>query len=151
MNAASQSTPSAEDIKLAFPHPTFDKTQGEPNCESIYKLETQAIRNAATAEIALPPPHGNLAGIIEQAQVHSMRTGAPFPRPAHPGNAPVFPPGANVANRQQIQQLNNTELRNYHAVQTTDDSRTSTNNRTTEQTTKGSKLRKTEIDQRLIT
>ena len=72
------------------------------------------IRNAATVEIALPPPHGNLAGIIEQAQVYLMRTGAPFPRPAYPGNAPVFPQGANVATRQQMQQICNTQLRNYH-------------------------------------
>ena len=99
MNTASQSTPSVEDIKLAFPYPTFDKIQGEPNYESIHKLETQAIRNAATVEIALPPPHGNLSGIIEQAQVYLMRIGAPFPRPTYPGNAPIFPAGANVATR----------------------------------------------------
>ena len=65
MNITSQSPPSAEDIKLAFPYPTLDKIQGEPNYASINKLEIQAIRNAASVEIAFPPPHSNLAGIIE--------------------------------------------------------------------------------------
>ena len=120
MITASQSTPSVEDIKLSFPYPKFDKIQGEPNYESMCKLETQAIRNAATVEIALPPPHGNLAGIIEQPQVYLTRTGTPFPRPTYPGNAPVFPGGANVTTRQQMQQLCNTQLRNYYMLQTTE-------------------------------
>ena len=65
MNIAPQSTPSSDDIRAVFPFLSFDKIQGEPNYESIHKLETQAIRNASLVEITLLPPHNNLAGIVE--------------------------------------------------------------------------------------
>ena len=117
MNIAPQSTPSMEDIKTAFPFTSFDKIQGEPTYETIHRLETQAIRNASTVEITIPPLHNNLAGIVEQPQVYLIRTGAPFPRPGFPGNAPVFPQGVTVAARQQIQQVYNANLRNYIIVQ----------------------------------
>ena len=110
MNIAPQSTPSQDDIKTSFPFSTLDKLIGEPTYESINRLETQVIRNAATVEITLPPPHHNLSGIVEQPQVYILRTGGPFPCPAYPGDSPVFPHGSNVAQRQQIQQLYNAQL-----------------------------------------
>ena len=99
MNIAPQSTPSQDDIKTSFPFPALDKLIGEPTYETINKLETQVIRNAATVEITLPLPHHNLSGIVEQPAVYLLRTGGPFPRPMYPGNSPVFPPGSTVAQR----------------------------------------------------
>ena len=120
MNIAPQSTPSQDDIKTSFPFPALDKLIGEPTYETINKLETQVIRNAATVEITLPPPHHNLSGIVEQPAVYILRTGGPFPRPTYPSNSPVFPPGSTVAQRQQIQQLYNAQLRNFNIVQRTE-------------------------------
>ena len=67
--------PSVEDIKTGFPYQQFTIIQGEPTYETLNKLEQQAIRNATATEITLPPPHNNLAGIIEQPQVYLIRTG----------------------------------------------------------------------------
>ena len=71
--------PSADDIKAAFTFAKFDPIVGEPSYDTLYKLETQATRNAATVTIGLPPPHTNLSGIVEQPAVYALRVGAPFP------------------------------------------------------------------------
>ena len=120
MNLAPQSTPTPEDIKSSFPYTNFDKITGEPTYTSIRKLEIQAIRNAATVEISLPPPNKNLSGLVEQQQMYLLRTGGPFPRPAYPGHSPVFPNGTTVAQRATIQQVYNTNLRNYNITQRTE-------------------------------
>ena len=106
--------PSVEDIKTGFPFQRFTEIQGEPTYATLNKMEQQAIRNATATEIMLPLPHNNLAGIVEQPQVYLIRTGAPFPRPHYPGNAPTFQPGSIVAQRQTIQQQYYTDLRNFH-------------------------------------
>ena len=79
MNLAPQSTPSTDDIKQNFPFPQLTKIIGEPTYENIRKLETQMIRNAASIEITINLPHNNLLGLVEQAQVYLIRTGAHFP------------------------------------------------------------------------
>ena len=93
----------ANEIKALFPFPRFDPIAGIPTYNSLWKLEIQAIRNTATVEISLPPPHKNLSGLVEQQQMYLLRTGGPFPRPAYPGHSPVFPNGTTVAQRQTIQ------------------------------------------------
>lgn len=116
MNLALQNTPSNEDIKMQFPFMSFDCIINEPNYESIKKLETQTICNAATVELTLAPPHNNCSGLVEMPQIYLLRTGTPFPRPIYPGDALTFPNGSNVAQRAQIQQAYNAALRNYHIV-----------------------------------
>lgn len=79
MNISPQSTPTLEDIKISFAYPLFDKIQGEPTYDTVHKLQTQATRNSTSVEIGLPPPHNNLAGIVEQPQVYLIRMRAAFP------------------------------------------------------------------------
>ena len=63
-------TPSADNIKSAFTFRQFDAIVGESTYNTLYKIETQATRNTATVTVRLPPPHTNLAGIIEQPGVY---------------------------------------------------------------------------------
>ena len=70
--------------------------------------------------MSLPPPHTNLAGIIKQPAVYIVRFGAPFPRPPYPGDAPIFPPGANLTARTKITNAFNASMKNYNTTQTTE-------------------------------
>ena len=117
MNLAPQSTPTVEDIKTSFLLPIFDKIIGEPTYDTIRKLEIQAIRNAATIEITINPPHNNLSGIVEQNNIYILRTGTLFLRPPYPGHAPTFPNRSTEAQRQTIQQQYNANLRNFNITQ----------------------------------
>ena len=111
--------PSADDLKSAFTFRQFDAIVGEPTYDTLYKLETQATRNAATVTVRLPPPHTNLAGIIKQPAVYIVRVGAPFPRPPYPGDAPVFPPGANLTAQTAITNSFNALMKNYNTTKAT--------------------------------
>ena len=113
-------TPSADDLKSAFTFRQFDAIVGEPTYDTLYKLETQATRNTATATVRLPPPHTNLAGIIEQPAVYIVRVGAPFPGPPYPGDAPVFPTGTNLTAITTITNSFNALMKNYNTTQTTE-------------------------------
>ena len=95
--------PSADDIRAAFTLSRFDPIVGEPSYEILFKLETQAILNAATFEIRLPPPHTNLSGIVEQPAVYILQVGVPLPRPPYPSNRAHFIVGATLVQRQNIQ------------------------------------------------
>ena len=106
-------TPSANNIKATFTFKSFAKIIGEPTYTSLYKLETQATRNAATVAIRLNPPHINCAGIVEQPAVYALRVGAPFPRPTYPGDNPTYPIGATVVQRTNILNAFNTQSKNY--------------------------------------
>ena len=112
--------PTADAIKTAFTFPTFDRIVGEPTYNTLYKLETQATRNAATVTVRLPPPHINCSGLVEQPAVYVLRVGGPFPRPAYPGDQPLFPVGATVVARANIQNVFDAELRNFNTCQTTE-------------------------------
>ena len=90
------SAPSADDIKSAFTYPTLTTIVGEPTYQTIYKLEMQATRNAATVSLRLPPPHTNCSGLVEQPAIYVMRVGAPFPRPRYPGDHVTIPANAKV-------------------------------------------------------
>ena len=114
------SSPSADDLRAAFTFTRFDPIQGEPSYESLYKLETQATRNAATVAVRLPPPHINLSGIVEQPAVYVLRVGAPFPRPIYPGDTPTFPAGTTVADRQTLTSAHAANMRSYLTCQTTE-------------------------------
>ena len=76
--------PSADDLRAAFTFSRFDPIEVEPSYETLFKLETQATRNAATVVIRLPPPHTNLSGIVEHPAVYILCIRAPFPRPPYP-------------------------------------------------------------------
>ena len=65
----------------------FEPIVGEPSYETLFKLETQATRHAATVVIRLPPSHTNLCGIVEQPVVYIFRVGSPLPRPPYTGDA----------------------------------------------------------------
>ena len=88
--------PSADAIKSAFTFQAFDNIVGEPTYDTLYKLETQATRNAATVTVRLTPPHTNLSGIVEQPAVYSVRVGSPFPRSPYPGDSPNIQVGETV-------------------------------------------------------
>ena len=92
----------ADEVKALFPFPRLDPIVGEPNYRNLQKLETQVIRNAATIDSGLAHPHNDLSGIVEQTPIYILRVGTPFPRPANPGANPVFPHGANAAERAQL-------------------------------------------------
>ena len=89
-HSAMTTAPTADAIKTSFTFAQFDQIVGEPTYSTLYKLETQATRNAATVSIRLPPPHTNCSGIVEQLAVYVLRAGGPFPRPTYPGDQPVF-------------------------------------------------------------
>ena len=112
--------PSADDIKAAFTFSTFTNIDGEPSYQTLYRLEIQATRNAATVAIRLPPPHTNCSGLVEQPAMYVLRVGAPFPRPPFPGDAPTFPPNSNLVQRTNIQNQFNVNLKNYTICQTTE-------------------------------
>ena len=112
--------PTADAIKTSFTFAQFDQIVGEPTYSTLYKLETQATRNAATVSIRLPPPHTNCSGIVEQPAVYVLRAGGPFPRPTYPGDQPVFPAGARVTDRTTIQNRFDLALKNYNTCQTTE-------------------------------
>ena len=77
---------SADYLQAAFTFSRFDPIEGEPSYKTLFKLEAQATRNAATVVIRLPPPHTNLSGIVNHPAVYILRVGAPFPRPPYPGD-----------------------------------------------------------------
>ena len=112
--------PSADDIKAAFTFPVFEKIIGEPTYSTLYRLETQAPRNAATVSIRLPPPHNNLAGIAEQPAVYILRVGAPFPRPIYPGYSPIFPVNSTVVQRATITNRHNINMNNFNLCEATE-------------------------------
>ena len=93
---------SADEVKAIFPFPRLDPIVGEPTYLTLRRLETQVIRNAAAIDSGLPHPHNDLSGIAEQDPIYVLRVGAPFPRPPNPGPNPVFPAGANAAQRAQL-------------------------------------------------
>ena len=112
--------PSADAIKSAFTFQAFDNIVGEPTYDTLYKLETQATRNAATVTVRLTPPHTNLSGIVEQPAVYSVRVGSPFPRPPYPGDAPNIQVGETVVQRTNTQNVFNIQTRNYNICQITE-------------------------------
>ena len=63
-NTTMTNAPSADDPQAAFTFSRFDPIVGEPYYETLFKLETQAKRNATTFVIRLHPPHTNLSGIF---------------------------------------------------------------------------------------
>ena len=85
--------PSADYLQAAFIFSRFDPIEGGPSYKTLFKLETQATRNAATVVIRLSPPHTNLSGIVKQPAVYVLRVEAPFPRPPYPGDAAHFTAG----------------------------------------------------------
>ena len=113
-------TPSADDIKAAFTFNAFERMTGEPTYTILYKLETQATRNAATVSIRLNPPHINCAGIVEQPAVYVLRVGVPFPRPIYPGDVIVYPAGSTVIQRANLLTTYNLQLKNYNTCQITE-------------------------------
>ena len=97
-----ENAPSVNDLRLAFTFSRFNLIVVELSYEKLFRLETQAARNAATVVIRLPPPHTNLSGIVKQPAVYILLVGAPFPRPPYPGDAAHFPVGATLLQRQNI-------------------------------------------------
>ena len=63
-NMKMANTPYADDLRAAFTFSRFDHIVGELSYETLFKLETQTTRNAATVAIRLPPPHTNLSNIV---------------------------------------------------------------------------------------
>ena len=110
--------PSADDLQRAFTFWRFDPIVGEPSYETLFKLETQATRKAATVVIRLPPSHTNLSGIVKQPAVYILQVGAPFPRPPYPGDAAHFPVGATLVQLQNIQAAYNANIRIFLTCQT---------------------------------
>ena len=119
-NTTMTNTPSAYDLQVAFTFSRFDPIVGEPYYKTLFKLETQATRNAVTAVIRLLPPHTNLSGIVEQTAVYILRVGAPFPRPPYLGNAAHFPVGATLVQRQNIQAAYDVNIKIFLTFQTTE-------------------------------
>ena len=115
-----ENAPSADDLRAAFTFLWFDPIVGEPSYETLFKLETQATRNAAKFVIRLPPPHTNLYGIFKQPVVYILQVGAPFPQLPYPGNAPYFPVGATLVKHQNIQAAYDDNIKNFLTCQTTD-------------------------------
>ena len=112
--------PSAKDIKAAFKFSAFDKIIGEPTYSTLYKLETQATRNAATVSIRLPTPHNKLVGIVEQPAVYILRVGTPFPRPIYPVDSPIFPANSTTVQRATITNRYIIIMNNYNTYEATD-------------------------------
>lgn len=112
--------PSADAIKSAFTFQAFDNIVGEPTYDTLYKLETQATRNAATVTVRLTPPHTNLSGIVEQPAVYSVRVGSPFLRPPYTGDAPNIQVGETVVQRTNTQNVFNIQTKNYNTCQITE-------------------------------
>ena len=77
-NTTIVNAPSANDLRAAFMFSRFDPIVGEPSYETLFKLENQATRNAATVVIRLPPPHMTLSGIVKQPAVYILRVGSHF-------------------------------------------------------------------------
>ena len=111
--------PSADDLRAAFTFLWFNSIAGKPSYETLFKLETQVTRNAATVVIRLPPPHINLSGIFEQPVVYILRLGAPFPRPPYPCNTSHFPVGATLELRHNIQTAYDANIKNFLTCQKT--------------------------------
>ena len=119
-NTEMENAPSADDLRAAFTFSWFDPIVGEPSYETLFKLETQATRNAATVIIRLPPQHTKLSGIFEQPAVYILRVGAPFPQTPYPGNASHFTVGATLVQGQNIQAAYITNIKNFLKCQTTE-------------------------------
>ena len=112
--------PSANDLRAAFTFSRFDPIVGKLFYKTLFKLETQATRNAATVVIRLPPPHTNLSGIVEQPVVYILQVGAPFPRQPYHGDAAHFPVGETLLQRYNIQAEYDANIKNFLTCQTTD-------------------------------
>ena len=112
--------PSADDLRAAFTCSQFDPIDGKLSYKKLFKLETQATRNAATVVIRLPLPHTNLSGIVEQPAVYILRVGAPFPRPPYTVDSAHFPVGSTPVQRQNIQAAYDANIKNFLTFHTTD-------------------------------
>ena len=100
-----------DEIKAGFIFPTLTKITGEPTYNSIKKIETQIIRNAATVECRVPQPHQSLCGLFEQPQVYILRVGKTFPILAYPGDTPAYPNPCTPEQKQAIDTIYNLTLR----------------------------------------
>ena len=94
--------PSIESIKAGFPNAQFTVIADEPTFEQIEQLETKAIRNVATVECRIAPPHENLCGLIKQPSNYLLRVGTAFPIIPYPGDAPTIPARTTEANKEKI-------------------------------------------------
>ena len=111
---------SANDLQAAFTLSWFYLIVGKLSYKTLFKLETQATRNAATVVICLPPPHTNLSGIVENPRVTYLRVGAPFPRPPYPGNTAHFTVGATLVQLQNTQAAYDANIKIFLTCQTTE-------------------------------
>ena len=96
---ATVNAPSLEDIKAGFTYQRFTPVIGEPTYNSIAQLETEAIRNVATVECRMAPPHHNLCGMIEQPANYQLRVGAAFLNTPYPRDAPTYPACCTAAQK----------------------------------------------------
>ena len=119
-NKTVANAPSENDIREAFSFSRFQPILGKPSYKTLFKLETQATRNAATFVIRLLSPHKNLAGNVEQTAVYILQVGAPFPRPPYPGDAENFPVGAALMQRLNIQAAYDANIKFLLICQTTE-------------------------------
>ena len=56
-NTTMANAPSDDDLQASFTFSLFNPIVVKPYYETLFKLETQETRNAATVTIRLPPPH----------------------------------------------------------------------------------------------
>ena len=111
---------SADDIQAAFILSQIDPIVSEPSYGTLYKLETQATRNATTIVIRLTSPNTNPSRIVKQPAVYILRVRAPFPRPPYPGDAAHFPVGATLVQLQNIQAAYDANIKIILTCQTTE-------------------------------
>ena len=103
--------PSIEDMKAGFTFARFTSIKGMPSYETITKLETEMIRDAATIECRVPHPHVNLCGAVEQPADYNLRIGTPFTIAPYPGDMPVYPDDASEDEKKNIKNYYNLNLR----------------------------------------
>lgn len=115
----STKAPNTDDIKAAFVYPTLTKIVGEPSYATLEKLQNECVCNACTQESRVGGGVHGLSGIAESAPVYLLRTGFHFNRLDYPGDAPVYPPAATDAQREQIKTVFLPYLKEWETIKRT--------------------------------
>ena len=116
----STSTSSKEHLLAGFVYNPVAAIVGEPQYDSLAKLNAQLIRNASTVPSRLGGGAYGLSGIVEQPALYFLRTNQHFNRPLDPGPAPIFAAGADAAVRTNRQNQWETQYHEFQNIKNTE-------------------------------
>ena len=113
-------TPTVDNIREGFPHPTVPKHSGLPTYETIKKVHQILKANAASVSSVLSGGQHGLLGLVLTNPIYQHVTGTTFQRPPLLPAFPAIPDDTAILQTQALERRHNASLRTYKEVQRTD-------------------------------